>query len=134
MQSGRLLVVAVLHARRVLRLGELLLFHQDADVLCEGRDPLVLHAHDREQLEHHDREKPRHAQQRDRAVVHLEQAGEVADGVRPRRQQREREAQQEEHQRVAFLELILTETQDGQCEQAPAKDEQDQALEHHGLG
>ena len=98
-------------------LGQFLLFHQDGDQLRQRGDLLVLHADDRQQLEYREEEEDRHADQREGVVLDPEHAvGHPRDALGPEGQADERKADQQEEQRVAFLEPIRAQSSNGQEE------------------
>ena len=111
----------------MLRLGEFLLFHEDADQLRQRGDLLVLDADDRQQLEDHEKQEDRNADEGKGVVLDAKLFGHPPHAIGPERQADEWETDQKEQERVAFLKSVRAEPADGQQQQQQAERRQDHA-------
>jgi len=114
----------------MLPVHQLLIFHQNPHHLCQRCDLAVLHADDAQQLEHHQYQKHRHAQQHHRGLLDVRRRGENLNPVRPDRQHQERKPQQQKQQGIPLLQLELLEPANRQQQQRSAEEHQDQAANH----
>src|SRR5882724_8780899 len=69
------LILGLLSSGAMLGVGEFLFFHQDADELGQRGDFLILHADNREEFEHHQKEKDADADERESIVLNLQPVG-----------------------------------------------------------
>ena len=117
-------------ARAMLRLGKLLLLHQDGYELSQRGDLLVLHADDCEQFKDDEEEKHRNADEREGVVLDAQHVrGDPRHAFGPEGQADEGEADEEEQQGVAFLEPIRAQSSNGQQEEQATEGQEEEVLE-----
>src|SRR5665213_779620 len=122
-----------LRPRPMLGIGEFFALHQDAHQLRQRGDLLILHADDRQQFEDDQEQKKADANQREGGVLDVELLGDPPHRAWPDRQPQERQRDQHEKQRVALLELIPAQSEDGEQQEDSTESHQKQGPEDSHL-
>ncbi len=103
---------------------------RSAAVLRQAGDALFLAAHDRQERKVHEQKEGGDRQQQDRLVLDAQHGCQGADGIRPRRQCEERQAEKQEQQSVPHFQALETQAADGHEQQHVADGQKNQRKRH----